>query len=157
MKFFKTALILAMLVLFPLISWYYLTGGIDYRKQSLEELKNRTDLPESIVKLYPTDMEDQVSLIKLGGTTASLEQLAEQFGKVPQFRSIDLSEPKDSLEVVAKNSLADYAGKVYLLVDDSMHLRHTYSEGNEDMKLLVKHIATLLPFDIKKKEKEDDK
>ena len=38
-----------------------------------------------------------------------------------------------------------------------MRLRRTYVENDEDLKLLVKHIATLLPFDIKKKENKDDK
>ncbi|MCB0646342.1 MAG: hypothetical protein KDC49_06745 [Saprospiraceae bacterium] len=157
MKYIKSFLLFALLVLFPFFSWYYLRGGINYRKQALKELENKTALPAEVQSIYTPTMEDQITLFNMGGSESSISKLNDQFGKVPEYRSIDLTQASDSLAIIARQSLGTYQDKAYLLVDDSMRLRRTYVENDEDLKLLVKHIATLLPFDIKKKENKDDK
>lgn len=157
MKYLKSFLLFALLVLFPFFSWYYLRGGINYRKQALQELENKTALPSEVQSIFAPTMEDQITLFNMGGSESSVLKLKEQFGKVPEFRSIDLTQSSDSLAIIVRQSLGTYQNQAYLLVDDSMRLRRTYAETDEDLKLLVKHIATLLPFDIKKKEKQDEK
>ena len=157
MKYLKSLVLFAILVLFPLFSWYYLRGGINYRKQALQELQNKTSLPSEVQSIYAPTMEDQITLFNLGGSASSVLKLNEQFGKVPEFRNIDLTQTSDSLANIVRQSLGAYQNQAYLLVDDSMRLRRTYVENDEDLKLLVKHIATLLPFDIKKKDKQDGK
>lgn len=155
MKILRTLLILTLLIGFPVLSWYYLTGGIDYRKQALKELKNRMDLPDVALKILGDTLMGQVTLINLSGGQESYLKVNQQFEKVDEFSSLDLTTDLDSTHQILKQSLASaYEGKAYLVLDDSLQLRYTYVDNIEDMKLLVKHIATLLPFDIKKKEKK---
>lgn len=45
-KLFQLLALLAMLVGFPLVSWYYLQTGLDYRLKKMNELENRGQLPD---------------------------------------------------------------------------------------------------------------
>ncbi|HMQ49624.1 MAG TPA: hypothetical protein PKA00_19185 [Saprospiraceae bacterium] len=45
-KLFQLLALLAMLVGFPLISWYYLKTGLDYRMEKMGELADRGQLPD---------------------------------------------------------------------------------------------------------------
>lgn len=147
-----------MIVGFPFLSWYYLTGGIDYRKTALKELesKEKFNLDELLDTAHHS-MVGELLLVDFGGSSDSFDKLYSQFDKAPDFNMLSLNSKNQNnlLSIDEVNKLKVYfTGSSYILVDSDGMVRRKYVDSSDDMQLLVKHIATLLPVNEKKKIKK---
>ncbi len=154
-----------MIVIIPAVSWMFLRTGVDYRMESLKDLEMKeafikTDLlPDSI------SLNDHVSLICLDAASEKVAQLYDQFKDAPIFQLI--STRPISQKIIDKGNFYtlgnDYAIKMeeyskfrnakYALIDGDSNIRRVYT-SDEEIKILVRHIATILPYVERKKEKK---
>lgn len=103
-KWFFTAVLTVFLVLFPLISWYYLKQGIQYRKERLDSLARKIPLAITEIPLKNGDTISLNNRMNLPPEQANLavntllvcieddrlyetiEGLFEQFSGIPFFK-----------------------------------------------------------------------
>ena len=120
----QTAVLLVILLAFPLLSWYYLKTGYNYQMEARGELKNYGELPTfSFVdyegNVYSKDsLEDVMAVVSFLGsnettdeqTLAIMQKLNQQFGENPNLELLitTLQPEMDSPEVLkgifAKNN-----------------------------------------------------
>jgi len=121
----QVAGVLLLLVVLPLVSWYYLSTGLDYRLQAREELKPIAEIPDMRLRNYDgqqvalSRFEDQV-LIGHFFSGAQQERYLEllsklhgQFGERKEVLFLNFS-ADTSLEM---NSRAQQMMKDHMLVD----------------------------------------
>lgn len=150
-----------MLIGFPFVSWYYLTGGIDYRKTALKELESK--IPFNFTELLDSshqDLNGKLLLIDFNASNESFDRLYNQFNKAPEFNMISINSKDEifnlSVEEIERLK-STYPGSDLVLIDAQGMERKRYVDKKDDLQLLVKHIATLLPVIEKKKEKYNSK
>jgi hypothetical protein len=160
-KYFNGVFVALMIIGFPFLSWYYLTGGIEYRKTALKELENKVIFNEKdLLDSSHHALIGKLLLVDINGSTVSYEKLFNQFNKAPEFNIISHNVDKGYSalsEEEVKKLETKYAGTNFLLIDAEGMERRRYKDTNDDMLLLVKHIATLLPVNEKKKDKNNSK
>ncbi len=107
-KIFRVAAILLLLIGLPAGSWYYLSGGVNWRKTALNELRGHYGQIASAYIMYPDGtkedrLKSKVCVIHLFGDHPDLtdvnrkvldtgQKLFEQFGKNENFRVALISE-----------------------------------------------------------------
>lgn len=161
MKYLVSAGILVLLIGFPLLSWYYLQTGLDYRKELEGELVTKGSLADfgikddSLFKGKTTlwqlkDVSDKESLVKL----------YDQFDQSPTFQLLSNDDVQGKtvipfdLSLIRNESLK--AG-TFALIDSSLQVRNIYPDfSKETIKNIVAHTAITLPLTKKRKIKTYD-
>jgi hypothetical protein len=155
----------------PLISWYYLKKGIDFRRERLVSISTRIPLPidslfseDGTVIKFRRDTIDEllhhfVFITQKDTTSKVIEDLKIQFTGIPRFRFIALSALKTNSvplwadAIVVNPSLYDFlfttsgggSERVYL-IDHNGDFRKSYPLNVRDsVVLFVQESATLLP------------
>lgn len=171
MRLFRTILVVALLILFPALSWYYLQQGKDWRMTSVSEISEKTQLTVASLTTMDGDTLTPESLLGNFIIAADLshpvkhevlDALHDQFGErddvllmaltsgdaVPQgWLGIDCDRQDCSWLRQHLDSSANSA-----LIDDSLRLRRTYDLMKEDeRKKLVKHTAVIVPLEKREK------
>lgn len=161
MKYLVSIGVVALLFIFPLISWYYLDNGLTYRKQ----LEQETDVKGSVFEF----VDDQDSVYFNGFTTLwqidgsidneDLFSLYDQFKDAPSFQILgndDINKPNVNPAILNFNKSDKLNGVSIILVDTVMQIRKYYKGWDEKViKDIVAHTAVTLPIpqerDIKMK------
>lgn len=163
-KFIQISGLLLLLVVLPLVSWYYLSQGYDYQIQARSELKDYGKW--SLLDAGLDTMGYTIVFNRLDENTTSnskftetLNQLIDQFGERSDFFIGLLDDENissslhfdDSSKVIffASNEFeADQvilANKFYL-ADRNGIIRNIYNCNQiEEIKRMVEHIALILP------------
>ena len=155
MKFkIQYVVILLLLVLFPFISWLYLKNGIGFRKQALEELSTKSEFNKSMLdSVAVNQLAGKIALVDINGSRENLSKIYDQFKESTDF--VILSSKSGYNVLLGQNELenlkATFKDVSFVLIDNEGMIRRTYSENDDEMKQLVIHIATLIPFVEKKK------
>ncbi|HOY15130.1 MAG TPA: hypothetical protein PLY70_18415 [Saprospiraceae bacterium] len=149
MKKIGVFVVFAMLVGFPAISWYYLRGGVNYRKEAFAEMESKGPFDTSgLNKSLLDKIQNHVTIVDLNGSNETAKELLSQFDKVDEFLFLS-NHQVDSLKLAPEALEAykkTYGNVDYVLVDLEGNVRSTYKDTSKDHKLLVKHVAILLPF-----------
>lgn len=161
--------LLAMIVIIPAVSWMFLRTGVDYRLESLKDLEMKKPFLYSNLLADSIKFEDKVTLINLAGNDAKVAQLYDQFKEAPGFQLISangsLSNPTDHIDnlgnLILLNDIeslgivnyVDFKGGVYALIDGEGQLRRVYN-SDEEIKSVVRHIATIIPYVEKNKRRK---
>lgn len=141
--------VLIMLVVFPALSWYYLSQGFDYRKEAYTRL-----LPK---EPWNADQFAQiVDHIKLQGkTTVYLtDKISQDFAKrfydqykgayTFQLVSNQVDRANQDLNLVS-SSLNHSAYPSAILIDTSAQVRNIYSNDSTSLLALIEDTAIVLP------------
>lgn len=163
-KFIQISGLLLLLVILPLVSWYYLSRGYDYQLQARSELN---DYGQWTIKNSGLDTLENTVVFALLNQSSSqdslfystLVKLVEQFGERPDFLIglITSSDDKVNLEPWSDLNLIfidqnDFQSDEVLL-DSKLYLadrkgtiRNSYDYHQiTEIKRMVEHIALILP------------
>lgn len=136
----------SLIVIVPFGSWYYLKQGLDYRKGALEVLKPKSSLP--VIPDSLNVFKGKTTLLVLDSMEADTitKPIYEQFKDAYTFLlagngQADFVLPVDSsvLESIrdGKNSFA--------IIDTAGQIRNFYTRDVSQLKLMVEHLAIVLP------------
>jgi len=165
-----TVVLFSLLVVFPAVSWYYLRGGLDYRKNSMKEMIVIGDLntPSNslLSKRIKSDSAHVALLYKLSkGEVVSKHflDIANAYISREDVRCILVSQidtiariPKTKLEYLVLDSI-EYKQydqlldslkpnmKVVLLNRRGKLIRGYDVESKDERAFLIKHTSILLP------------
>ncbi|MDX1407978.1 MAG: hypothetical protein R3330_07585 [Saprospiraceae bacterium] len=167
MRLVRTLTVLALVILLPAISWYYLSKGADWRKRGLAEISQRTqiDFPSLLTSegtsLGQDDLFGSFAIAVDGATVPvpDLQKLTEQFGvrQDMQFLMFNGQAPDTEDDPWVHIDCVDTACRMLTdvlfpgtknaaLIDDSLQVRRSYDlREAEEMKRLIEHGAILLP------------
>lgn len=164
-KIFNNFFLLAMIIIIPGLSWLFLKGGVDYRLESLGGLQTvDTIIAHDYLDTTVIKLKNRVTLISFDSHNEIISNLYDQFKDAPGFQIISTDKPQnnidnspnffvlDSIQAVRLRSKASLTGN-YALVDGDFNIRSVYKDTSES-KLMVRHIATVLPYVEKKKRKK---
>lgn len=166
---------LALLMAAPIISYFYLNEGYQYRISSLQELEIKGEINpfnlaiDTVTSFSDDDLKGKITAVLfLEGNDEERQyvtDLVDQFGERREFQLLVLApstmtwESKPPVTVVrspedgSRNFLSntfsdtlDWKTPSFVLVDTSAQIRHYY-QGNWEVKRkkLVEHIAIILP------------
>lgn len=143
MKYLVPIGVIILLFVLPLISWYYLSTGLNYRK----DLEAVTEIKGDIKELGISDTElfkSKTTLLPLRPdlNPELLTRLEEQFDKAPTFQLLTY-EDFSRLSIYGDN----WKEKSMALIDTSLQIRNIYDDfDKESVKDIVAHTAVTLPF-----------
>lgn len=151
MKYFIASLIVIVLFILPLGSYYYLNSGYNFRKAALVELESEGPLFSSVDSEFLRTMKDSL----MGGNTNliylevqkdpahgnELQMINDKYDHRFDFQVVNLS--KNEVPELFRS----YQATPLILVDSLAQIRDTYSFNSEDIKRLIRHISILLPMD----------
>lgn len=138
-------------VIVPFGSWYYLNQGLKYRKNIITQLKPKDSL----------DINDQAFAVFKGKTSLIiLDTLSSESSKQNADKIYAQYKDSYSFQICSSTLLENsvilpdavlallnekYSGKSYMLIDTSGKIRNMYGDSDADLKLLVEHLAVILP------------
>lgn len=142
--------VLMLLVAFPILSWYYLKGGIDYRKEVLKELEYKVPIDTTLFDSFQIELiRNKVVVLDLHGDTAYTNKVYDQFKNTKDyFKLLSTSGVGgDSVSNELHKKLETLVDTMaYVLIDGQGNIRRKYSNTDDDIKLMIKHVASLIPF-----------
>ena len=175
MKYFKAALVVVLVFLFPLGSYLYIKSGFNYRKAALAVLKNEVPLSPNqlsiIEKTTPIESIERynkgVSLFQYVSNEKDIQDMnfvADNLNVRSDFQILAFSDVTNNAFLIDttysktitriaiskddKNVL--FESNRFLLSKDGF-IRKTYGESLEDVKTMYEHAVILLP--VKKRDK----
>jgi len=165
-KIITTVLIVIILFGLPLASWYFLKGGLDWRKSKIVELapKGRFFDAFNFVnadkdRLFEL-MAHKTCVVKFKGETTDLDKsMIDQFKNAHTFQYIILSQGSEIPNGWSSKNLERYyepqnaapkAGKYpnleYMIVDTSGYIRQYYNgKSNKVLTAMIEDLAVVLP------------
>lgn len=175
MRIFRLVIVVAVLIIFPLVSWVYLSKGLKWRLGAQEETSVKANLQPFTLITANGDTVAGTSLSGMFAIIASPEDstgyahlalVEEQFGSRTDYQTLYLvaSNHEGSLQdstirhVRCADGCAELIARAYegeknaAIIDDSLRVRGRYRiEDAAEMQALIKHMAVVLP--IEKREK----
>ncbi len=156
MKYFKSIVVLTLLIGFPLVSYYYLNEGFHFRKDALESLKVKGPLAdvcnsfpvingETIVLVHQAKQSDKNVQQHLNNV--ALEFKDESKFKIKSIPSTASGEVDLSLSTKIECTLDD---SKMILIDTAGMIRNYYGYSLEDFNELMEDIAIVLPRKVQK-------
>lgn len=170
MRVLRVVIVVLVLIIFPLVSWIYLSKGLKWRLGAQEETAVKATLDaftlttEDGETLAEADLTGQFQVIAMVPDTASarrLGEIQEQFGVRPDYATFSLQSeqipqmPLDSA-IISVQCMSGCEGLFALLfeedhtaaiVDDSLRVRGRYVLSKpDDVNELIKHLAVVLPI-----------
>lgn len=165
---------LTLLIGAPIVSYFYLNEGYEYRLETLRDLEVKGVVqPFNIVKaaegsIQETDLKGRVTVLShLDDSPTTLKfvgDLTDQYSDRPEFQMISLGpsaiapevnnwkhvQGTDSASKVLfseiTSGLVDMTPPYYILVDSALSIRKIYPDTSESVRMkLVEHIAVILP------------
>lgn len=150
-KYISSLAVLALILIVPLGSWYYLKQGLEYRKDALRTLAPKDSIA---LKSDTLNLFNGQTTIVVNQKSDSLQKVIltvnEQFKNTPKFQILYYdSSLTDNGKVIPASYLNDFFTKYkahhYLLIDHKMKLRNHFGGDVEGVKKLIEHTAIVLP------------
>ena len=92
MKHLSTIVLVALIVFFPLASWYYLQTGLDYRKDALKELESKGPFP-FIEEVSRVNIEGYTNIIFHDtGLEGKMKLIHDQFNDSRTFQLVQVTQ-----------------------------------------------------------------
>lgn len=166
MKQLKTVLLLLMLIGLPLISWYFLKSGLEWRKEKVSDLKAKElfmrsfDFSNADKDALYEMMAHRTAVVKLSDAiNENDEKLIDQFDNAYTFQFIsfekteNMSKGWNSKSVVryfkpsSQNcTIAEMQGSKYMIVDTTGMIRQFYKDDSEkSLGTMIEDLAVILP------------
>ncbi len=172
MRVLRIIIILAILIGFPALSWFYLSSGLKWRIGEQHETTVKASLPEfelmngDSVLLSNTELFGRYFVIATPQDSQSLrhlEMINAQFHVRPDFTTLFLVPEGGNVVTLADSAwmhttcIRDCealrealfgSGYTAAIVDDSLRVRGRYHLGSvEEMRKLVANLAVVLPIE----------
>jgi len=145
-KWISWLVLIVMLGIVPLGSWYYLKQGLDYRKNALEELKPKSSVEWMGEAASPFAGKTTLWVLDSSAAEDVLPPVIDQFSDAYTFQLAGhwngegvVYIPDSLLNIYAKS------GAVFALVDTAKQIRNYYSGDTAELRKMVEHLAVLLP------------
>ena len=161
MKAIKVIAVLALLVVFPAISYLYLIKGYNFRLEALQELEVKEDIDAfDYAPFVENPFPGRASLVYNGDDAealAYLEPVFEQFSHRDEFQMISfLSDSSKAADFQMleqwKAVLGAYPYEQDIaLIDTASQIRNYYSFDSSSFTKLIQHIPIIIP---RKKEQD---
>ena len=160
MKYVKTIVVLTLLIGFPLVSYYYLNQGFNFRKDALESLKPKGAFSEICKDIRVGN--GVTALITVDGQNTSIDvnkylsNVREEFKKEQSFfiYTVPNANDKMTLEEQENDSHQEancnLDSKKMVLVDTAGMVRNYYAYTEQGFIDLMEDIAIVLPRKIQK-------
>lgn len=144
--------IVALLVLAPFVSYYYLRTGLEYRIDSVSDLEEK-EVPTEIKSILSSNRgEGRAALFHLG-SSAEKDVLMKLSKKVVDRSYFDVFSvlrdeelAKSDILQLPETSLDVQSPYSFVLVDSSGVVRNTYEKGTDHSKELIRHLAVVVPL-----------
>jgi len=161
MKTYKIIAVLALLVVFPAVSYWYLMKGYNFRLTALQELENKRvveDFPFLASERNP--LRGRASLIFDGNHSQALdliETVYKEFSDREEFQVIGFVNDSVRMSIYPATSqwitvVDSYPYDLDIsLIDTSSTIRNYYDFDSTSFTKLVQHIPIIIP---RKKEKD---
>ncbi|MBT8234175.1 MAG: hypothetical protein HKO66_05710 [Saprospiraceae bacterium] len=181
MKKLKPLLLLVLLFALPAASWYFLKGGLDWRKGKVLELSEKGrfihafDFENKDKDILFEKMTHKTCVVKFKDDITELDQsMIDQFKNAHTFKYISLSKTevqpagwnsKSAVEYYKPSNIETNNKKFknidYMIVDTSGFIRQYYEgSGKKVLTQIIEDLAVILPRkkpkDIKMKADEND-
>lgn len=156
MKFLIAGAVVAMLVLAPIGSYFYLQSGLKYRLESQEQLKAKevssellkhvhsivTPKTAALIHLYNDNNESDIDILK---------KIDERIVDRDHFEIISYADPtnfleKNKIRFLTEPVLIHLSKHRFMLMDSSGVVRNTYPGDNDFSKELIRHLAVVIPL-----------
>jgi len=144
--------LLALLVILPLSSWFYLQRGLDYRLETLEQLASKAALPNDWFHNQPGTI--QVLYDESVSLSSRLEPIKKHFEERQDIQFIptdynSVTGLQDSLKKVVRLTISDsqpVLQDMLFLINQKGSLVMAYRIGEDsELALLTKHVVFLMP------------
>ncbi len=171
---FKFLTLAALLVIFPAISYYYLTKGITYRKEIIKELTDKKKMEYTLLTSDSSNIvfKEKCTLVSLNENVASLKVIYPQFKEAKGFQLLSSNSDsiintylqKSNLDVVKsthkklnedsfKKLKLSYPDSDFILLDSLGFVRRQYKANEKELARLAVHITTLAPYYDEKRQR----
>lgn len=173
MKLARTIAVLTVIVVFPAMSWYYLSRGAAWRIEGLDAMREKiaielpqkpliTDAGETLDGIgsdfiIASDVDTEEGLVYLNEIADLFKHREDVLLLSFQQRSPELNKAWTVLDCSGQ-SCATWKSQLFAnnsnvaLIDDSLFIRNTYQLGEPgQMKLLAEHGVILFPVERSKK------
>lgn len=154
MKYLVAAAVVAMLIIAPFGSYFYLKSGLVYRLESMEQLKPKEASAEYKAFLDQVVNPHMAALIHLGGDDdlkgiELLKQVDDRIVDRDNFELFTLSskgtfEPNAEIQYVEDLEIVDSEYQ-FMLIDTAGTLRYEYAYGPDHSKDMIRHLAVIIP------------
>ncbi len=151
MKYLVATVVVVVLFILPIGSWYYLSTGLDYRMDALELLKPKGKIKVDTQSSNALNRKTAFIVTKKVGDH-TLNDIYSQYGSQKSFLLLTNQQPNaevpnwkmmtpDLLNLLKDN----YPEAGIILTDTSQMVRNIYSIDPDDFKLAIEHTAIVLP------------
>ncbi len=149
----KIALV-SLIVLFPLLSWYYLNSGLNYRKSVLKDLTPKGEW--KYTDDYPFLLEGKTTLAFSGKQWEEyMNAIYNQYASAPSFQILEFTSEStipDTSKInwvyihESEEKISHiFSERAFYLIDINKNLRYAYAGEDADMKKVVEHLSVVLP------------
>jgi hypothetical protein len=156
-----------LLMVFPIVSYFYLNKGITFRKEIIKELSIKTPLGQKLMSADSLEIsfKGKGTLVVLDGKDSNLKTIYSQFKEAKGFQLLSnienmeisklLEKPNEDLVTSTHKQLdssshaylmSKFPKATYLLVDSLSQVRLTYNSNPSELARLALHITTVLPY-----------
>lgn len=154
-KYVAAAAVVAMLIIAPFGSFFYLKSGLKYRLESMAQLEPKI-IDESKQEVVKQVLQPQMAaLLHLGGDTDAkgidlLKQVDDRIVDRDNFE-IFTNASKSNFKATAQIQYIDselvesLKENQFMLFDTSATLRYVYDYGPDHAKLMIRHLAVVIP------------
>ncbi len=158
MKYIAGIVTLALIVILPAGSWYYLQSGYDFRLELLKQLEPKGILDHSKVSeevaLELSKQLDRSTVLLYNGALVNSQRIADiedQFKNAMTFKTISISD-SNQVSSISDMKLSQNQSSQLLtqhkavLIDTSGQIRQWYSlDTDSQYEDVVEHLAVVLP------------
>ncbi len=146
-KVIRTLGILLMLVVFPAMSWYYLSQGFDYRRAAVDRVqpKEPWDNNQFNTLANIVDLKGKTTVFLTDKISSEFkEQFYDQYKDAYTFQLVTSDNIiEGSNVVVADIDNQGFPGAV--LIDTSSQVRNIYGVKSESLTMLIEDTAIVIP------------
>ncbi len=153
-KILQTAVLLLLLVVFPVLSWFFLQGGVDYRMAA----RGKLDVKALVSKQSPLYLRGKIQVLYQSDNEALKERMRpilenyEKRGEILKFEPLRDDMPAGMLDSLRKTLLilgkgGDLKSHAFLIDTTAAIVQAYYMSEDREMARLVEDIALLLPLE----------
>ncbi len=172
-KILSAVMLLVLLVILPLGSYFYLNKGLTYRKKIISELSQKEPFKDTIFDNmgHMLTYKEKCTLLAINSSKEDVKNVYLQFKEAKGFQLV-ANENANAMKVIISKGDQDeilkksyvkfdsttlvrlkqkYADNNFIIIDSLSNIRYKYKDNKEDMIKMVAHITALLPYYDEKK------
>jgi hypothetical protein len=146
-KVIRTVGIVLMLVVFPAMSWYYLSQGFDYRRAAFERVqpKEPWDANQFSALSNAVDLNGKTTVILTDKISIDFKkQFYNQYKDAYTFQLVTSDNSIEGSNVVLSD-IDNIGLPGAILIDTSGQVRNIYEGKSESMTMLIEDTAIVMP------------